>query len=289
MTSALAGLRRAEREDLDLKIYYADTEPANHPLWHSQLQRLADNRSYAQGTTDAEQFEELVRLEQTGNFGRKVALDFSYALSYAFNSSSSPYIAIFEDDVIFANGWLARSKTSLEKIVEQTEVGDKWLDMRLFNEERSIGWASKDVFGNNVPLVIIAGSVAAMSTLILLRKLSATGRSVITPGLIAVICCITIPSWIILFFQSGKSSVLPPSPGIKVQQWGCCTQGIILPREQIPDLALELIRRASTPPDIIIDEYASHNGLLRYVLNPVQLQHIGRSTFIETRIQLTVV
>jgi hypothetical protein len=227
-------------------------------------------------TTTLVEFEELKELEREKKLYRKVALDFSNALGYCYNSSSSPYIGVFEGDVIFANGWLARSLIGVHDIAKRTaESGKKWLDMRLFNHERNIGFASNKIFGNNVPLIILGVSGGTFFILQLLRYFTAVGQRIITISFLFVICCITIPLFITVFFQSGKASVLPPAAGVKLQPWGCCTQGIILPREQVTGLMAELVKRASTPPDLIVNDYARDNGMLRYALDPVQIQHMG--------------
>ena len=70
--------------------------------------------------------------------------------------------------------------------------------------------------------------------------------------------------------------MLPPKSGVVVQNWGCCTQGLILPREQVPGFVAELRNKASvTSPDIIAIDYAEAKKLRRYALNPVQVQHLG--------------
>jgi hypothetical protein len=139
-------LAKIEREDLDVRVYFANTDPSIHPLHNSSslVASLVDEYGSAQNVATPAQFQELTELEKSRNLGRKVALDFSYAIRYAYASSSSPYIAVFEGDVIFADGWFARSRTSLNDIDHRTAYKRKsWLDMRLFNEERSIGWGVK--------------------------------------------------------------------------------------------------------------------------------------------------
>lgn len=70
--------------------------------------------------------------------------------------------------------------------------------------------------------------------------------------------------------------MIPRWPGAVVQNWGCCTQGIILARQQVPGLMANLKRRAGEDAaDIIVMDYATSMGLDRYVLNPVQAQHMG--------------
>ncbi|KAF2669539.1 hypothetical protein BT63DRAFT_479358 [Microthyrium microscopicum] len=276
ISSALAGLDHRERDDLDLRVYIADTKAELHQAWLSPLLDSVDNVTCAGNITSASQLQELQNLEREHKGGTKVALDFSYALRYAYETSSSPYIALFEDDIIFANGWLARALIALRDIDERTnKMRNTWLDLRLFNEIRSIGWASKELLGNNVPFIILGFSVGIICILWIPRYFSAWGKRLFTNGVMATICCVAIPLFVILFFQAGKQSILPTMPGVKLQPWGCCTQGIIIPRENVLQLSEELARKAATPPDMIIGDYATKKGLSRFALDPVQVQHLG--------------
>jgi hypothetical protein len=161
------------------------------------------------------------------------------------------------------------------------EIADRnekpWLDMRLFNEERSIGFESRAIFGNNVLYIIIGISGSIFIILNQIRLRTQKWKMWLTMRFILVVCCVSIPLFVILFFQAGKASILPPPlHGVTLQQWGCCTQGIILPRVQVTGL-IEQLRKASEAPDLIVDHYARDSGLARYALHPVQVQHLGKS------------
>jgi hypothetical protein len=267
----LAGLTQFEREDLDLRVYFANTEPSQHPLWESWFLDLVDNSIPVDNITSPSQFEELQQLEKEKYFFHKTGLDFSYALENCYNSSSAPYITIFEGDILVADGWFARARMALRNIAGNSEP---WLDMRLFNEERSIGWDSNALLGNNVLWISLAISAALLGVTFLLRQ--HTRFNSFSNLTLAVICLIFIPTFLILFFQSGKASMLPPKPGVTLQSWGCCTQGLILPREQVPGFVAELRKSAPVaPPDIIAVDYTAAKKLRRYALNPVQVQHLG--------------
>lgn len=56
---------------------------------------------------------------------------------------------------------------------------------------------------------------------------------------------------------------------------GCCTQGILFPREQINGLIGFLREKGHGQTDSMIEEYADKSGLTRYALAPPQLQHVG--------------
>ena len=218
----------------------------------------------------------LSELEGSKNFLDKVRYDFAHALRYVYRTSSAPYIAVFEGDIIFADGWIARSISALQDIEKRTKAGNtKWSDLRLFNNEDSIGFASQDLLGNNVPLIILGISGTLFIAIQLLARYSQLGKDVFTSQFALVICCITVPLFVILFFQSGKSSVLPPAPGVKVQSWGCCSQGMIMPRRVIPNLTAAFIKN-SEQPDRTFRLFPEENGFQRFVLNPIQVQHLGK-------------
>jgi hypothetical protein len=263
-------MTKSERQDLDLRVLFADTNPDDHPLRNSTLLQLIDQSTTTKSIITKDHLEFL-----RSNPSRKAPYDFSYALEYAYNSTATPYIALFEGDVMFAEGWLARTVHSLRQIAKGEVVpSGPWLDLRLFNNEGSIGWESKSIFGNNIPLIILIVSSCVFSLLQLLRYWSTAGYRYVTSGVCAIICMVTVPLFIVLFYQSGKSSLLPPSPGTTQQQWGCCTQGVVIPRSQVLSL-ISALRDSSEHADIIFIEHAKMKNLNRYVLNPVQLQHLG--------------
>ena len=225
------------------------------------------------------ELKKLAEMESRKDLYTKAAFDFANALHYCYNNSSAPYIALFEGDVLFADGWLARSKLALQEIVAQT-ADNQWLDMRLFNDEKNVGFASNHLFGNGVPIIILGISTFLFGALRAVRRFTKRGKEFLGNTFIFVICGITVPLFVILFFQAGKSSMLPPTPGVAVQTWGCCSQAITMSRDRAPGLAAELVNKAGTQPDMLIKYFAIDNGLKRFVLNPVQVQHMGTLSFL---------
>jgi len=264
-----------ERNDLDFRLYFANTDPSIHPLWDSPLLDLADRLVTIDDATTRDEREKLVELEKDGDLGKKTGLDFSNALDQCYRNTSSPYIAVFEGDILFANGWFARAQVGLGEIEERVRTThETWLDMRLFNEERSVGWADNRFLGNNVPFIAAGIAIVLVGTHLVLARFFK--RTFISNQTLTIICCVSVPLFVIFFFQAGKSSVLPPRPGVKLQNWGCCTQGLILPRSQVPDLVAKLRSRAGeAPTDLIVIDHAKDEGLSRFALDPVQVQHMG--------------
>ncbi|KAF2667743.1 hypothetical protein BT63DRAFT_299721 [Microthyrium microscopicum] len=275
VASSLTGLVEPERSDIDLQVYFANTNASEHPLWNSWLLKLVDGFTSARQLVSDSEFKNLVKLENGKEFFTKSAFDFRNAIRHCYNVSSAPYIALLEGDILLADGWFSRSKLALQDIVAQTKSMDRWLDMRLFNDEKGIGYDSTTLFGNNVPIIILGVSITLFTILQATRVYSATGKAFISNAFISVICCVTVPLFVIMFFQTGKSSVFTPAPGVSVQNWGCCSQAIIMPRERAIGLAELIAEQAGGPPDMSINDYASRNELKRFVLNPVQVQHIG--------------
>lgn len=166
-----------------------------------------------------------------------------------------------------------------------------WLYMRLFNQERSTGWASSTVGGNHEHFISLGVGLAICTILVGFRRRSRLVRAHVDNWALAVICLLAVPSFVILFFQSGKASLLPPSAGVREEPFGCCSQGLVFAREQVPGLIEYLLAGAADRPeqptqlrqnevgkyDMMTRDYCRQTGLSRWALYPVQIQHIGSS------------
>lgn len=60
-----------------------------------------------------------------------------------------------------------------------------------------------------------------------------------------------------------------------MNKYGCCTQALVFPRAQVPNLIAYLTHRNSGQTDTIIEECADEFELGRYALAPQVVQHIG--------------
>jgi hypothetical protein len=65
--------------------------------------------------------DELARSERNVH---KAGLDYAYALQTCLEESASPYIAILEDDVLLAQGWIARTRLAVQEIEDR--IGAQW-------------------------------------------------------------------------------------------------------------------------------------------------------------------
>lgn len=151
-----------------------------------------------------------------------------------------------------------------------------WLFMRLFNQERSIGWASHEIGGNNEFWIILGIGLGISLPALLARRRWRATQKYLDKETIFVVVFILVPGLVILVYQSGKASLFPPSPGVFNEPFGCCSQAMIFPRRQVPLLISELRRKKSGQVDLMLDEIAIGNQLDRYALYPVQAQHIGQ-------------
>jgi GR25 family glycosyltransferase involved in LPS biosynthesis len=222
-----------------------------------------------------EQMRELQMLEEQQDFSTKAVFDYTYALENCYNTQA-PWIIIFEDDVILGDGWLVKTLQALSDIRQQHGAVDHdWLFLRLFNQERSIGWASRIPGQNHEVLISLAIMTPIFLVLILLRARCPVCRRHLDNASIAIICFLAIPTFVVLFFQSGKASMLPPRPGVHKEGFGCCSQALVFPRIQIPRINEYFKMRRTGQIDLMLDELAVRDGLDRYALYPVQLQHIG--------------
>lgn len=278
ISSALAGMTPSERADLDLRMYVANTDPEVHPAWSSWLSNVIDEQFTARDVVYNSKLIHLRTLEKEKQFHEKAGLDYSVALQRCAQDSDAPFIAIFEGDVVVADGWFARAMKGVATIRSQYEMNmDNWLDMRLFNEERSTGWASSGLFDNNVILISLIADAVALLVALILKRLKLPGQSLVSPLSMVIMCLVTIPGIVIFFFQAGKASMLPPRPGVHREDgFGCCNQAILYSRKHASDLASYLEEKSKEKPhDNAIMDYSREKRLARFALYPIMVQHVG--------------
>ncbi|VUC20984.1 unnamed protein product [Clonostachys rosea] len=271
--SLLHGLTDQERAELYISVLIAQTDPTHHPNWNERWLREAVD-SFFTYDVNATQLAYLRRLEETEHYTEKGVFDYLYALRQCYDTGAS-YVGMFEDDVILAHGWLIRTLQGLHEIPDSTQEHPAWLFMRLFNQERSIGWASRAIGGNNEYWIILGAGLGTSAVVLFTRQRWRFSRRYLDLGTLFVVVLILVPGLVVLFFQSGKASLLPHSPGVFNEPFGCCSQAMIFPRAQVPLLARSLQERKEGQIDLMLDDIASSNKLERYALYPVQAQHIG--------------
>jgi hypothetical protein len=270
-----------ERQDLDLRVYIANSDPSDHPIHSSPVLSHADAVVSVRDVKSKFTAEMLRELELKKKFKEKIPIDFALALQHCYENSTAPYIGLFEDDIVAANSWFIRTQFALRD-VETASHDRPWLDLRLFNDANEIRWSAQKFGSTNVPfttlgvpLVIatLSGTLYSVVSVWLKRKGSFTHRS--QQALIAV-CVVTIPVAVVMFIKAGRFSMIARADGVSVQPWGCCTQGEIFHRDSVPGLIQALLdKREQSPADIIVWDHATEANLLRYVLDPPMVQHLG--------------
>lgn len=199
--------------------------------------------------------------------------DYVYALN-SCQASNAPYIIVFEDDTILAEGWMAKTLRSLADIDQIFKNKDSWLYLRLFYTETALSWTSADFAYRNMPLIFGLAILFAFTCLVASRR-SRFGRAYLDNATICVICVICVPAFTALLYMIGKYSLMPLKGVVEMNSHGCCTQALVFPSQQVDGLIEYLRNRGHGQTDSLIEEYADHTLLTRYALAPQQLQHVG--------------
>ena len=245
-----------------------------HPLWNQPWLASVLDQVYSYNVTDRE-LQRLKDFENHSAFQPKGVFDYTYALQHCHDLGTD-WVAIFEGDILFADGWFARTLDGLRQIKDVLGKGpNEWMFMRLFNQERSTGWSSRRLGTNNEHWIALGVGVVVAASLVALRRRSTMVQRHADNGTLLVICCVAIPSFVILFFQAGKASMLPPSPGVRQESFGCCSQAMIFPREQVLPTVQYLRNKGEGQVDLMLNDRSRATGLARMALYPVQVQHIG--------------
>lgn len=199
--------------------------------------------------------------------------DYIYALRSCQNTNA-PYIAVFEDDIILAEGWMANTVKGLMDI-NHSPIKDPWVYLRLFYTETSLSWTSSDFAYRNMPLIFFSGMIFVFTALMVARRFRLVGHSYLDYPVMGVICLVAVPAFIALTYMIGKYSLMPMHGVVEMNSYGCCTQGLVFPTEQVGGLIDYLQERKAGQTDTMIEDYAEQTHLTRYALAPQQLQHVG--------------
>ncbi|KAI3064685.1 CAZyme family GT109 [Aspergillus niger] len=271
--SLLEGLDERERQALYLSILFADTDPRVHPSWDQKwVGRLVDSAD-SYNVTEG-QLQHLQDLEKEKNFYEKGVFDYIYALR-ACQEVNAPYTIIFEDDIIVATGWFSKTLKALSDISQRNQQPrNSWIYLRLFYTETSLGWSDSDMAYTNMTLIFGLLMLSTFSSLSMLRHTRFQRLHLDTLSIV-VISMICVPAFTALVYMAGKYNVMPLHGVVEMNQYGCCTQGLVFPRESVDGLIEFLSARGHGQTDSMIEEYADQSQLTRYALAPPQLQHVG--------------
>ncbi|GAP83997.1 putative integral membrane protein [Rosellinia necatrix] len=308
--SSLANMSRAEREAIHLKVFFADVpSPETQHKSYSGLAAadIVDELVTYPGTLpDKDREREMALLESwfenrsvKSKVERKTLYDYAYALRRCIQTTEAPYIALFEDDILLADGWAARTLKNLHTVEEmmkdprrhnpkrgQVKPGgpNSWLYLRMFNQERSSGWGGGYGFrSNNAHIISLGVAIPVLASILLARRFFFP-RSLsrhIDGWVLLIVCGVAIPLFVWLFFASGKASLLGPSPGVYEEWFGCCSQALVFNRKHAQALS-NFFMAATTKPgkpgrgDMLPKDFAWDHGLARLSAYPMLAQHLGR-------------
>ena len=267
-----------ERPEIQLVVLIAHTDPKDHPIYEELwLLNAADKVLTYGGVPDAQK-EELTTWEREKNYVRKAIFDYTFVLEKCA-STGAQWIAMVEDDTLAVKNWYPRAMAALEQADDRLRVqadgGETdWLYLRMFYTEEFLGWNSEEwpiyLF---VSVLLVAGTAATLSVL---RRLPPF-RALVTDTFIKVTLLICIPSLIILYFLAGRQSVSPMlRPGVsEMPRFGCCAQGLIFSSGMAPKIITRLKDAGQGFVDQLIEAWANEARLVRWVVVPSLLQHIG--------------
>lgn len=127
--SLLAGLGEGERQKIHLILFIAHTDPTVHPAYsEAWLHNTADQvLAYDLPAAELEHIKGLEK--EKGLFREKALFDYTYLLRTCL-AAGTPYIAMFEDDVIAMDGWFHRTQHALDLAEKETALTNAALDCK---------------------------------------------------------------------------------------------------------------------------------------------------------------
>lgn len=270
--SLLDGLTPEEREQTYLVLLIAHTTPQVHPIYGEEwLANVVDKVLLYD--VDEKQMSDLVNWEKEKDYRKKAIFDYTYVLQQC-HKTGAHWIAMIEDDTLAVSGWYPKAMEALQIADEQHLPSNEkdWLYMRLFFTEEFLGWNSEEWPRYLAGSVGVAGMVAMV--LLLIRQFVLD--RFITNTVIATTCLVCTPACILLYFLAGRLSMQPLSPGVfQMPAFGCCAQGLVFSHRMAPKVIARLRGRRTGFVDEIIEAWANEANLVRWVVIPSLLQHIG--------------
>ncbi|KAA8565131.1 hypothetical protein EYC84_010879 [Monilinia fructicola] len=279
------GLSEEERRRLWIYVLFADLDPSVHPLWEEEwLGRVVDE--YGGYKLSDEKKMWLGDLMAQKEWQIKGVFDYAYALNYCYHTHT-PYIAIFEDDIIFAQDWFSRTTSALDKIESLSQSpGGKfydWIYLRLFYSETFLMWDERvDFWYRHMYFLIFLSSLSTITALIFVRSKASDKKKAgcwLDNWAIFIVGVVVVPAFITLGFMAGKYNLpwweLRGKEVVKMNSGGCCTQAMVYPRERVEKLRSYLMEVGRGQTDLMIEEFSDKEGLERLALGKQVVQHVG--------------
>jgi hypothetical protein len=279
--SLLEGLTSEERNDIFLMVLIPHTDPITHPSYgETWLHELTDHVLTYHLEDSAKQDVRMME-DEGGAFLTKGLYDYSYLLSKCAEQYT-PYIAIFEDDIIAMDGWFHRTVNALREAEQQTvtrHTRHNFLYVRLFYTEEFMGWNSEDWATYLFWSLFAASVLAAVLFSLQKTKLAAKLCHALGPRCIFLFSYSVLIAAILLFFALGRMTVLPIPIGVReMPRFGCCSQALVFPRNKALELVSYFNDRRTGFMDVLTEEYAQKRDELRFAITPSLVQHVGRES-----------
>lgn len=276
--SLLHGLTPEERQEIYLIVFLPHSKPERHPAYSEKwLAELTDNVLTYQYGFDRMQY--IRDMEVQGRYEEKSLFDYSYLLDKC-TEQLTPYIAIFEDDTVAADGWYHRTIDAIHEAEQQAALQRSkpdFLYLRLFYTEDFLGWNAenwKTYLNNSIwittifTIALFGMRIAKPTTKLSFTLLSRRTFAITYTGLACLI---------LLFFGLGRLTVLPLPTGVhEMQQFGCCSQAFVFPSTKALQLMTYFKERHQGRVDVLTEDFANERGELRYAVTPSLVQHLGR-------------
>jgi hypothetical protein len=236
----------------------------------------------------------LRKAEEAKDLQLKGVFDYLYVVEMCLRETAAPFVAVFEDDVVFAADWMARTMRGLQWLVRdykpaEGEEEKEWLYLRLFYTETHLGWYEQDDWWyGHLPLTLVLAATGTAGVLLMLRLLGCGTRLRLDWATIAVVSLLVAPGFTVLAFMAGKHNL--PLPGytlrhelpfvesggvVPMDRHGCCTQALVFHRPALLRLIEYLRRRERGQTDMMIEEYCDETGVKRFALGEQAVQHVG--------------
>ena len=268
--SLLQGLSDDQRREIHLILFIANTEPHTHPIYGERWVENLPDTVLGYEEVQEDQLVTLEHWEKENDYPAKSLFDYRYLLDSCYHTES-PYIAMIEDDVLAVDGWFPRVMAAVDEV---NSNGDDWLYIRMFYTEIFLGWNQEEwpayLGWSSLAFVLLTG------ILITIRTFSPRFRKDLSNPTVAVIALICLPLCITLYFLAGRVSMQPPKTGVhRMDNFGCCSQGLLYPREVIPVVRSYIEHGGTRFVDTVVEDAARQENLARWAIVPSQLQHVG--------------
>lgn len=278
--SLLEGLTPEERSEIYLVVFVPHPEPTVHSAYNEKwLPDLADEvLTYGFGP---DVMQHIRNMEAEGGLYREKGLyDWRFLVQKCYEKDI-PYIAILEDDVVAMDGWYHRTMAGVEdaeRMSAEMRAKPEFLYLRMFYTEEYLGWNS-EYWRMYLYNSLIAFTIPVVALLLFRTTSLAAKRFLTLRAMMFVLLMLT--AFIGLFFAIGRLSTFPIPEGVnEMEEFGCCKQGYVFPREKAMQLAEYFEERRFGFVDVIIEDFANIHRELRWAITPSVLQHLGRTSSI---------